>query len=432
MPQPTSLLRAGPNGRYLVDGDGRPMFLNGDTAWSIVVSCLPEEWDAYFADRASRGFNAVIVNAVEALFTADPPRTVDGIEPFLRPGDLTTPNPAYWVRVDGVLDAAARHGIQVLLAPLYLGFVDPHYPAFGFTRREEGWHEVAANADEEGCRAYGRFLGERYRDRENIIWVIGGDRNPGQLRGRMRAFVEGILQRDDQHLITAHVHPDSSPVEEYEGDGWLTLNQTYSYGIVHRKLIEDYERQPVRPFVLFETTYEGEHEASDLQIRRQAWWALTCGATGQFFGNFPVWLMAPGWQAALDSPGARAMSHIATFVEAVEWWRLQPDTRRRLLVAGLGEARGLDRATAAIAPDGTIAVVYVPTPRTITIDLDALTGWACVLRWFGPADGVWTDPAIVTRRGMLQTPTPFEHDAVLVLTDAARGDHGTWTQPSRT
>jgi hypothetical protein len=428
MAQLVSVLRPGPTARYLVDEDDRPVFLNGDTAWSIVVSTLPEEWDGYFADRAARGFNAVIVNAIEALFTADPPRTIDGIEPFRQPGDLTAPNPAYWARVDGVLDGAARHGIHVLLAPLYLGYVDPHYP--GFTSQQEGWHQAVAASDEQGCRTYGRFLGERYRDRENLIWVIGGDRNPGELRDRMRAFVAGILEMDDQHLVTAHVHPDSSPVEEYEGDAWLTLNQTYSYGIVHRKLLEDYERQPIRPFILFETTYEGEHEASDLQIRRQAWWALTCGATGQFFGNFPVWVMAPGWRAALDTPSARAMSHLATFAGAVEWWRLEPDTHRRLLVAGLGEANGLDRATAAIAADGTSAVIYVPTPRTITVNLDVLAGWVCVLRWFDPVDGVWTDPEVVTRRGMLQTPTPFDHDAVLYLTDPASGGHGNWPQPS--
>ncbi|OGO59569.1 MAG: hypothetical protein A2V85_06495 [Chloroflexi bacterium RBG_16_72_14] len=407
------------------------MFLNGDSAWSIVVSELPEAWDAYFADRASKGINAVIINAVEALFTADPPRTVDGIEPFLRPGDLATPNPAYWARVDGVIDAAARHGMQVLLAPLYLGFLDPHYPGFGFTSREEGWHAVVAGADEDRCREYGRFLGKRYRDRQNIIWVIGGDRNPGPLRDRMRAFVAGILEIDDRHLMTAHVHPDSSPVDEYEGDGWLTLNQTYSYRIVHRKLLEDYGREPVRPFILFESTYEGEHDASELQIRRQAWWALTCGATGQFFGNFPVWLMAPGWQAALDSPGARALSHLAAFVGEVEWWRLEPDIRRRLLVAGLGEANGLDRATAAIAPDGSSAVIYVPTPRMLTINLEALAGWTSVLRWFDPVDGSWTGAELVTRRGMRQVRTPFDHDAVLLLEDPARGDHGTWPRPSR-
>ena len=112
---------------------------------------------------------------------------------------------------------------------------------------------------------YGRFLGERFRDRDNLVWVIGGDHDPGDLRDKMRLFVAGSRERDDRHLFTAHVHPESSAVVEYAGDDWLTLNQTYSYRIVHRSLIEDYQRTPVLPFILFESTYEGEHEASELQ-----------------------------------------------------------------------------------------------------------------------------------------------------------------------
>jgi hypothetical protein len=244
----------------------------------------------------------------------------------------------------------------------------------------------------------------------------------------MRAFVEGILEADDRHLVTAHVHPEASAVEQYEGDAWLTLNQTYTYGIVHKRLLEDYARQPVRPSVLFESTYEGEHEATDLQVRRQAWWALTCGATGQFMGNFPVWLMSPGWTASLDSPGARAMSALGSFVATVPWWRMEPDVGHRLAVAGLGEGNGLDTATAMLAPDGSGAVVYVPTPRTLTVDLGALSGWTTLVRWFDPVRGTWQEPATVTRRGYVQLAVPFGNDAALFLSDPAAGAHGSWGQ----
>jgi hypothetical protein len=419
-------LSIGSTGRYLVDRGGAPTFLNGDTAWSIVASLLPDEVDRYLADRASRGFNAVIVNAIEALFTADPPRTVDGIEPFTVAGDLGTPDPAYWARVDGVIDAAAAHGIHVLLAPLYLGYAQPAYPGFGFTGRDEGWWRVVAGMTDEQCHAYGRFLGRRYADRDNLVWVIGGDRNPGDLRDRLRALVAGIRAEDGGHLVTAHVHPESSPVDEYEGDDWLSLNQTYTYGIVHRRLLEDHARAPVRPFVLFESTYEGEHDATELQVRRQAWWALTCGATGQFFGNFPVWLMPPGWEAALDSPGARAMAHLGAFVRTLPWWTLAPDIDRRVLVAGLGEETGLDRATAAVDPGGSLVVAYIPTPRIVSVDLGTLDGWITRVRWFDPVTGAWSEGGVHTRRGVVQIATPADHDAVLVLDDPGAGRRGRW------
>ena len=60
-----------------------------------------------------------------------------------------------------------------------------------------------------------------------------------------------------------------------------------------------------RPNILFESTYEGEHNASEVQIRRQAYWALTRGACGQTFGSNPMWPLDPGWEDALGSRGPR-------------------------------------------------------------------------------------------------------------------------------
>jgi len=57
------------------------------------------------------------------------------------------------------------------------------------------------------------------------------------------------------------------------------------------------------PYFLIETSYEGEHNAP-LQIRRQAYWALLCGATGHFLVNRPIWLFDPGWEQALDAAGS--------------------------------------------------------------------------------------------------------------------------------
>jgi hypothetical protein len=260
---------------------------------------------------------------------------------------------------------------------------------------------------------------------DNLTWVIGGDRNPDDVLDHMRAFVAGILEEDGRHLVTAHVHPDASAVEQYGGDDWLSLNQTYSYQIVHRRLALDYLRTPTRPFVLFESTYEGEHDATDLQVRRQAWWALTRGAAGSFLGILPIWLMAPGWEAALDSPGAIAMANLGRFTHELAWWTLDPDLEARFLVAGLGEANGLDRATAALDPAGRLAIVYVPTPRTITVDLDRMRGWVVRARWFDPVTGAW-DQGVRSPRGFRQFDTPGDHDAVLVLEDPTRGDHGPW------
>jgi hypothetical protein len=147
-------------------------------------------------------------------------------------------------------------------------------------------------------------VGKRYRDYDNLVWLIGGDRNPGKVREDVDAIVRGIKEFDSRHLFTAHCHPENSAADQYKEDGWLDLNDTYTYGIVHKKLLADYNRTPAMPYFLIETSYEGEHNASPVQIRRQAYWALLCGATGQFLGNRPIWLFDPGWEQALDSTGS--------------------------------------------------------------------------------------------------------------------------------
>ena len=90
------------------------------------------------------------------------------------------------------------------------------------------------------------------------------------------------------------------------------------------------------PFLFVESTYEGEHNASELQIRRQAWWSVLCGANGHCMGNNPIWLFWDGWEAALDLPASEAMARLGAFFRALPWAELVPDTERGLVTGGLG------------------------------------------------------------------------------------------------
>jgi len=45
-----------------------------------------------------------------------------------------------------------------------------------------------------------------------------------------------------------------------------------------------------------------------------------------------------------------------------------------------------DYATAAVTPDGTLAVVYLPTWRAVTLDTSLLAP-GFVARWYDPTDG---------------------------------------------
>jgi hypothetical protein len=392
--------------------------MQGDSPWSIVVA--PSYEDAVFVldDRLGRGFNTIIAVLIEHLFAPAAPRNSSGDAPFTTPGDLATTSEAYFAHADRVLRAAESRGMLVLLAPLYLGYRAPHYPGFG--NQAEGWYdEVLANGPEK-CREYGRYLGRRYRDFPNLLWVMSGDRCPGPALAHIRALVAGIRETDDpRRLFTAHVHPGCKAVEEYPDDPWLEVNQVYTYGIVHRVCREEYERAPIRPFFLFESSYEGEHNASELQIRRQAYWPMLLGAFGQCFGTLPLWRFAEGWkQHGLDTPGARAMTVWRRLFDGRRWWDLVPDLDQRLVVGGMGELNGLDYCAAATTPDGRLAVAYVPEQRAITVDLGCFADAALRASWFDPLTGDTTDAGMHRPVGRRAFTPPWDHDAALVIESA--------------
>ena len=49
-----------PDARYVVDQLGEPFFINGDTAWSLVVGISKKDAELYLEDRRRRGFNLVL------------------------------------------------------------------------------------------------------------------------------------------------------------------------------------------------------------------------------------------------------------------------------------------------------------------------------------------------------------------------------------
>ena len=203
-------------------------------------------------------------------------------------------------------------------------------------------------------------------------------------------------------------------------EGWLDLNTTYTYGIVHQKLLADFNRQPAMPFVLIESTYEGEHNASAVQIRRQAYWAILSGATGQFMGNRPMWLFDPGWEAALNSAGAEDMQRLYLLFTSRSWYDLVPDQKHEVVVDGLGEFNGMDYLAAARSADGGTVMAYLPTTRTITIEMGKVSGTLAAAWWFNPRTGQATSGGKFATTGKKQFTPPADGDWVLVLDDAGR------------
>lgn len=410
-------LSVSPDRRRLLDADGRPFLVQGDAAWSLIANLELADAVRYLDDRRAKGFNTLVVNLIEHLFSRDPPRDLAGREPFSTSGDMSTPNDAYFEAAERVLDACAERGIAVLLAPCYLGYRRDR--GEGLSPRLDGWHDEIVATGPEGCRAYGEYLGRRFGRFANVVWTIGGDWHPEDARPGLDAIAGGIRSAGVRNLFTAHPHPEFSPIESFAGSDWLDINVTYTYGIVHRALLDDWRRSPPWPFFLIESTYEGEHNASHQQIRRQAYWSVLCGGNGHCMGNHPIWLFWDGWQGALDLPGSVAMARWGGFFRDLPWSELVPDLELRLATSGLGEARGLDRVTAALTADGRLGVAYLPVRRPVEVQLGALAGPRLSVEWFDPASGRRCAGGTAAADGAAILAPPFEEDSVLVLASRA-------------
>jgi hypothetical protein len=354
-------------GACLVDAGGAPVWLHGEAAWSLVVQPDDAELDRYLADRRARGVNALVVNLIEHKFADRAPRDRAGDPPFTVPGDFATPGEAYFAHVDRVLARAAAAGMVVLLAPAYLGD----------RGGDEGWYAEIRRSGPDKLRGYGRYLGARYRSAPNLVWLEGGDAPPMAAGDEIEALVAGIRDVDPVHLHAAHSARYRSALDDYDRP-WLDLNTTYSDCEGHaRQLWRDAHRRRTVPTMFIEGTYEGEQASLACTIS-QAVRTLLSGAAGHVFGNKPIWLFGPGWPEALDSPGSRAMQHLAELIAAHDLRGLTPDFPGAPAGDGLASAR---------ARSGTMLVLVDAGPRALELP----AGPPRHAAWFDPATGATTE-----------------------------------------
>ena len=172
--------------------------------------------------------------------------------------------------------------------------------------------------------------------------------------------------------------------------------------------------------MLIEAIYEGEHNSTPDQVRRQAYLTVLGGASGQFFGNNPIWHFdGPGlypvktsWKEALDGPGSRDMARLRDLFVGLAWHRLEPERNHEVVMAGYGQ--GIATALTARTPDKKLALTYIPSTgtesRTMNVDLERFSG-PVTARWYNPTSGRWTiiDQAPLPNRDFHSFHTPGDN-----------------------
>lgn len=418
---PVYPLKVGPTRRYLVDQHDRPFLIVGDSPQALMINASVTEADQFLANRAAAGFNAVWANLLSATYTGGRPdgSTSDGVRPFRVNGDLATPNEAYFARADAIIRAAANRGIAVFLDPIETG----------------SWLAVLRRNGVAKAEAYGRWLGARYRAFPNIVWFNGNDLQSWRSQrddALVMAVARGLRATDPEHIQTVELsYLASSSLDDRRWAGQIELDASYTYFPTYAEVLKEYSRRDFLPVFMVEANYDGEHwYTGPKTLRRQEYWSLLSGASGQFYGNKWTWPMVKGWQDHLDTVGSREMTFVTNLFAPRRWYDLVPDAAHRVLVAGYGWASSEgsvndnDYATAAATPDGALALAYLPTRRTVTVDMAKLSR-SVRARWYDPTDGsyVAADSARLPDSGLREfTPPATNHggddDWVLVLAAA--------------
>jgi hypothetical protein len=181
-------------------------------------------------------------------------------------------------------------------------------------------------------------------------------------------------------------------------------------------MLHSYNQTPVMPAYLLEAHYDLEEvgEPTDYGtpdvLRRQEYWTMLSGGIGQFYGNRYTWSLTPGWDSYIDTLGVSQMETWRDFFSALPWQDLVPDQKHTTLTAGYGtfgddkvifdpndltakmmpRVSQSDYSTAARTPDGSYVVLYMPTPRTVTINMTDLRG-PVTAKWFDPTNGKYQE-----------------------------------------
>lgn len=415
------------NNRYLVTEKGDPVFLNADTAWGLARELKREDVAAYLKRRREQHYNAILVSVFginetaygRNLFEMGKDGKPDPTRPIVTPGANPASEKEYdaWDHVDYCVDQAAKEGFYVLFLPTWGTNVTGSY---------DGRNEKARFFDTKNAYTYGRFVGDRYKGRSNVIFIIGGDVRAVYehhdfsdiFRAMAKGVVAGVNGKDpagpaDYASTFMSYHPPKSSVQSsgwFHNDPWLDFNSIQEWPEAQiEATLRDWAMTPVKPTWLMEGRYEqyykNKYKAEQWgpwQVRYQAYQTVFSGGCGHTYGNELTYGFgrpdakeprpAGTWQEHLEDPGAVQMQHLAALM--TRWTKAQylarvPD--QALLDGDTGKAERLksDRLTATRGADGDYAMVYSANGRPIRVVMSRLAGPRMNASWFSPRTGQW-------------------------------------------
>lgn len=426
------------NGRFLITEEGKPFFWLADTAWELFHRCNREEATMYLTKRAEQGFNVIQAVALAELDGLHTPNSY-GATP-LKNNDPTQPNENYFKHVDYIIKKADSLGLYIALLPTW-----------GDKVFKDKWGAGPEIFTLKNARNFGIWMGTRYKDYDNIIWIIGGDRNPRPDSDDVQIWneiAEGIVEAAggyENTLMSYHPQPKEGGGSStwFHTEKWLDFNMHQTGHCLdkatYNAITHDYNLEIVKPVLDAEPLYEDHPNCFNARenghsvpedIRRILYWNVFAGAFGQTYGCHDVWQMYTldkeplnnplrPWPKALDLPMANQVKHLKNLFLSRPFLTRIPD----LSIVKTPQREDTSYVIATRDSEGAYAMVFFPTGAPTLLDFSMLKGDTLNLWWYDPRTGNAYETTRITKSGAVTITPPTSgkgHDWVLVVDDVSK------------
>ena len=389
-----------------------------DTAWTLNLS-NQTTINTYLTARKSQEFDAVLMGFGD--FGARNTALGNGATPFLgtvpssvaNVSDVLKPNAAGWSYIDSTLSSARDKGLTVGFLPLGNGGATTYVDAL--KDRYSG---------ENRAYKYGVWLGNRYKNAKNFIWVLGGDVNPNEdpaVVTLTNSLASGIRSTGDSHPMT--FQPSNSGTNSvhsssynFNSQSWLTFNSIQSTPLDPGTITHDIALN--KPTGVLETGYEGKYTSSD--ILKFTWQAYFSGATYMTYGQTDMYQ----GQNAANTNGIKYSKIARDLVVSRGWLSYTPTS---------DFITSKSSTVASMRKSNSAAMIYLGSDASATVDMSKLNANTSVtVQCLDPTTGNVTTVSTYPASGTQSLTGGGLSNAVLLLDASAATGETTPPPPTTT